>query len=150
MGLSISVKCPKIVFTSDCGLSFGDFIKGFCANACGACIRTRANTGKYSRGIIIFRILAKFLREFISVRIHVAPEFAPARIQEKFLANYLCIGFVPGGILFLCLGLFLDGPRRNISASVRDAIRSKWEPPRGGLGNPPRLPSSLKNVGTMF
>ena len=29
--------------------------------------------------------------------IHVAPVFAPAQIQEKFLANYLCIGFVPGG-----------------------------------------------------
>ena len=54
----------------------------FCVNACGACIRTRANTGKYFGGII-FRILAKFLREFISVRIHVAPVLAPARIQEQ-------------------------------------------------------------------
>ena len=53
-----------------------------CANTCGACIRTRANTEKYFRGII-FRILAKFLRELISGRIHVAPVFAPARIQEK-------------------------------------------------------------------
>ena len=67
----------------------------FCANTCGACIRTRANTGKYCRGII-FRILARFLRDFISVRIHVAPVFAPAK---KILVNYLCIGFVPGGIL---------------------------------------------------
>ena len=25
------------------------------------------------------------------------PVFAPARIQENFLANYLCIGFVPQG-----------------------------------------------------
>ena len=43
------------------------------------------------------RMLAKFSREVISVRIHVAPVFARVRIQEKFLANYLCIGFVPGG-----------------------------------------------------
>ena len=65
----------------------------------GPVIRTRANTGRYSRGTI-FRILAKFLREFISVQIHVAPVFVPARIQEKFLANYLCIGFVPRGTIF--------------------------------------------------
>ena len=32
----------------------------------------------------------------MSARIHVAPVFAPARIQEKNLVNYLCIGFVPG------------------------------------------------------
>ena len=54
----------------------------FCANTCGACIRTRANTGKYFGGII-FCILAKFLRDFISVRIHVAPVFALAQIQEN-------------------------------------------------------------------
>ena len=54
----------------------------FCANTCGVCIGTRANTGKYFWGII-FRILAKFLREFIRVRIHVAPVFAPVRIQEN-------------------------------------------------------------------
>ena len=44
-------------------------------------------------------MVAKFLREVISGRIHVAPVFAPARIQEIFLGNYLCIGFVPGGTL---------------------------------------------------
>ena len=60
----------------------------FTANTCGACIRTLANTGKYLWGII-FRILAKLSREFILVGIHVAPVFAPARIQEKFLANYI-------------------------------------------------------------
>ena len=54
-----------------------------CANACGACIRTRANAGKYFRGIISC-MLAKFWREFIFVRIHVAPVFAPVRIQEKY------------------------------------------------------------------
>ena len=47
-----------------------------------ACTRTRANTGKYFWGVI-FCILAKFLREIISGRIHVAPVFAPARIQEN-------------------------------------------------------------------
>ena len=54
----------------------------YCANTCGACIRFRANTGKYFWGIM-FCIFAKFLREFISVPIHVAPVFAPARIQEN-------------------------------------------------------------------
>ena len=43
-------------------------------------------------------MLAKFLREFMSVRIHVAPVLTPVRIQDKILANYLCIGFVPGGV----------------------------------------------------
>ena len=32
------------------------------------------------------------------MQIHVAPVFAPARIQKIFLANYLCIGFMPRGI----------------------------------------------------
>ena len=32
-------------------------------------------------------MFAKFLGEFISVRIHAAPASAPARIQEKNLAN---------------------------------------------------------------
>ena len=54
----------------------------FRSNTCGACIRTCANTGKYFWGIIIRRI-ARFLKEFNSVRIHVAPVFAPARIQEN-------------------------------------------------------------------
>ena len=60
------------------------FLRGihFSANTCGACIRTRANTGKYFRGVI-FCILAKFLREILSGRKHVARVFAPARIQEN-------------------------------------------------------------------
>ena len=33
------------------------------------------------------------------MRTHAAPVFAPARTQEKTLANYLCIGFVPGGTI---------------------------------------------------
>ena len=45
---------------------------------------------------IIFRMFYKIVREFTSARIHAAPVFAPARIQEKSLANHLCIGFVPG------------------------------------------------------
>ena len=32
---------------------------------------------------MIFRILSKFLREFVSVQMHVALVFAPARIQES-------------------------------------------------------------------
>ena len=68
----------------------------FCANTCGACIRTRAHTGKYFRGGIS-RVLCQILRGIHSVRIDAAPVFAPARIQQIFLANYLCIGFVPGG-----------------------------------------------------
>ena len=50
-----------------------------------------------------FRILAKFLREFISVRIDVALVFASARIQEDI-----------SGELFMCWfrarGYFLDNP----------------------------------------
>ena len=37
------------------------------------------------------------LGKLISVRIHAAHVFAPARTQKIFLGNYLCIGFVPGG-----------------------------------------------------
>ena len=33
----------------------------------------------------------------MSVRIHAALVFAPGRIQEKYVANYLCIGFALGG-----------------------------------------------------
>ena len=68
-----------------CGTNFRPLLGGsdnFCANTCGACIRTRANTGNYSTGIIV-RTLAKFLMDFISVRIQVVPVFAPAQIQEK-------------------------------------------------------------------
>ena len=45
------------------------------------CIRTRANAEKSLRGIV-FRIFATFLGEFISVRIHAAPVFAPVRIWQ--------------------------------------------------------------------
>ena len=71
----------------------------FCANTSGACVRTRANTGKYFRGamFLIFPILGT---EFMSVQIHAAPVSAPARIQEKIiLVNNLCIGFVLGGTI---------------------------------------------------
>ena len=47
---------------------------------------------------LFFRMLAKFLGEFMSVRIHAAPVFASARIQARIPGDYLCIGFVPGGI----------------------------------------------------
>ena len=36
------------------------------------------------------------LWELISEQIHAAHVYAPRRIQEILLANYLCIGFVPG------------------------------------------------------
>ena len=68
----------------------------FCANTCGACIRTRANTGKcFRRGIS--RVFCQNLRGIHSVRIHAAPVFALREYRKIFLANYLCIGFVPGG-----------------------------------------------------
>ena len=68
----------------------------FCANTrSGACIRTRANTGKYFGGAI-FLIFPIFEGEFISVQVHAAPVFAPARIQEN-TPGELFIGFVPGG-----------------------------------------------------
>ena len=68
----------------------------FSANTCGACIRTRANTGKYFRGVI-FCILAKILREIISGRIHVAPVFAPARIQENIPGELFMYWFCARG-----------------------------------------------------
>ena len=43
----------------------------------------------------MFRILAKFLRDFISVRIHVALVFAPARIQEKIPGELFMFGNPP-------------------------------------------------------
>ena len=99
------------------------------ANTCGACIRTCANTRKYYRGIIFeicartFANMYSHLRPlplygysgcvhthlvpihenisgaFVSVQKHVAHVFARGRMQEIFLANYLCIGFAPGGIV---------------------------------------------------
>ena len=54
----------------------------FFANTCGACIRTRANTGKYFWGVI-FCILAKFSREIILGRMHVAPVFPKGPNLEK-------------------------------------------------------------------
>ena len=56
----------------------------FCANTCGACIRTRANTGKSVWGTI-FQIVCQVLEGFVSVRIHAAPVFATARTQENIL-----------------------------------------------------------------
>ena len=72
----------------------------FCANTCAACIRTRANIGKYYRGGIS-RVLCQSHRplgEFI--RCEYMPRlYSHLREYRKiFLANYLCIGFVPGGI----------------------------------------------------
>ena len=71
----------------------------FYANTCGACIRTRANTGKYFRGGIS-RVLCQTLRGIHSVRIHAAPVFAPARIQENipgelFMYWFRARGYTP-------------------------------------------------------
>ena len=54
----------------------------FFANTCGACIRTPANTGKYFWGVF-FCILAKFSREIILGRMHVAPVFPKGPNLEK-------------------------------------------------------------------
>ena len=40
----------------------------------------------------------------MSVRIHVTPVFAPARIHEKFLANYLSRWTFRRFIIFFCSG----------------------------------------------
>ena len=48
---------------------------------------------------------AKFLGEFISVRIHATPVFTPARVHEKILANCLCIGYGPRGRFGQAIGL---------------------------------------------
>ena len=58
----------------------------FSANTCGACIRTHANTGNIFPGVI-FCILAMS-------RLYSHPR----ECRKIFLANYLCIGFMPGGI----------------------------------------------------
>ena len=85
----------------------------FCTNTCGACIRTRANTGKYFWGIIfeicirtfadmyyhlrplclygysgcihtpLMPIHKNIFGELFSGRIHAAHAFAPGRIQEN-------------------------------------------------------------------
>ena len=55
----------------------------FCANAFGACIRTRENTGKYSVEESFLEYFAKFVGESTSVRIHASPVFAPAHTGKK-------------------------------------------------------------------
>ena len=55
----------------------------FCANACGACIRTRANTEKYFWGAI-FLIFPIFGGEFKSVQIHAAPVFPTRANTGKY------------------------------------------------------------------
>ena len=69
----------------------------FCANTCGACICFRANTGKDFWGIIV-RILAKFLRESFRCEYMSRLYSHPREYRKVLLGNYLCIGFVPGGI----------------------------------------------------
>ena len=69
-----------------------------CANTCGACIRTRANTGKYFRGGIS-RVFCQILRGVHSVRIHAAPVFAPARIQENIPGELFMYWFSARGVL---------------------------------------------------
>ena len=66
----------------------------FCRNTCGACIRTRANTGKYFWG---FPHICKILEG-----IHVG---AKREHRKTFLATYLCIGFVPGATKILVVTL---------------------------------------------
>ena len=51
-------------------------------NACGACIRTRANTGKSFCGSV-FHIFARFVEESMSVRTHTASVFTAGRLQEN-------------------------------------------------------------------
>ena len=67
--------------------NLGDFM--FARTHAGACARTRVNTGKYVLGTV-FKMFAKFLGEFNSLRIHAAPVFAPARIQET-IPGKLCM-----------------------------------------------------------
>ena len=75
----------------------------FCVNTCGACIRTRANTGKYFWGGIS-RVFCQILRGIHSVRIHAVPVFAPARIQENtpgelFMYWFRARGYCPQNLV---------------------------------------------------
>ena len=75
----------------------------FCANTCGACIRTPANTGKHFLRRYFPSILPN--RGIHSVRIHAAPVFAPARIQENIPGELFMYWFRARGYSarFLCM-----------------------------------------------
>ena len=82
----------------------------FCANTCGACIRTRANTRFFLFEELFPEYCGKFLGEFI--RCEYMPRLCshPCEYRNIFLVNYLCIGFVPGGtFLDPRLGTHLNG-----------------------------------------
>ena len=61
-----------------------------CVNTCRACICTRANTGNCFQ-INYFHKLAKFLGEFISVRVRAAAVFAPkCTVSRRWFAVKIC------------------------------------------------------------
>ena len=68
----------------------------FCANTCGVCIRTRANTENIFEEVFA-ECFAKFFGEFTWCEYMPHLCSHPCEYRKIFLANYLCIGFVPGG-----------------------------------------------------
>ena len=69
----------------------------FCTNTCGACIRTRANTGIFIFEEVFPEYFAKFLGEFTRCEYMPRLYSHPREYRKILLANYLCIGFMPGG-----------------------------------------------------
>ena len=97
----------------------------FRANTCGACIRTRANTGKYLRGaiVLIFPSLG-----WNSFRWEYMPHlYSHLREHRKIflggLFMYSIIGFVPGGIRTLEVGRAQKLRESAATLCVRDTVR---------------------------
>ena len=59
------------------------------------------------------------------MRIHAAPVFAPARIEEDTPGNYLRIGFVPGGNDFGPHGTNIAGNSSKMSFFPEDLERER-------------------------
>ena len=107
------------------------------SNTCGARTRTRANTGEYSWGTI-FHIFAKFLGNLISVWIHAAPVFAPARMHKikSFRIIYVLVScqevFVGNYFLLNLTGRLFSG---DLVSVLRYTVRI---PSRSALSQAPR------------
>ena len=129
----------------------------FCANTCGACIRTRTNTGKYFWGIV-FRILANLLMEFISVQIYVPACICTPANTGKYSWRIIYVLVSCQGVIQLrpegqnargetwLRGLEVLGPLRGLGIRpLVSAIRGLGIPlPGPPLRAPERLPEARR------